>query len=76
MAARLQAVEILVTETLATLLAANPALIREVSERSRRHATRLVAGAVDAGMAIELDRQMARMLRNIALRVGLDGLKG
>lgn len=73
----MQAVEIVMTETLAALISSRPearTLSAQIAERTRRHIARMPAE--DAAFALELDRQSTRLLRNIALRIGIETVKG
>lgn len=73
----MQAVEIVVTETLAALINTRPEAWRiapQIAARTRRHIARMPAD--DAAFALELDRQTTRLLRNIALRLGIETVKG
>lgn len=71
LAARMQAVEIVVTETLAALVATRPGILAGITASAKRHTSRLSATSDDTGFALELDRQTARLLRNMALAVGI-----
>ena len=70
----MQAVEIVVAETMSALLTSRPSVLEGIIASARRHASRSIRSSDDAAFALELDRQMTRLLRNIALLLSTDAL--